>query len=120
MLGCTLPDTPPEDPYAGQELVCLGYPAGSAHTARREAKVYMQRPSAPDTWIAQIFQPDEPVVTGMSGGPVIDAQTQRPVGIVIPRNSPADLNHDRDPDESLDFVSLAGVWRAVTNSSGFV
>ena len=75
--------------------------------------MYIQRPGAADTWIARIITPDEPVVTGMSGGAVMDASGQ-PIGILITRNSPADLNNDRDPDESFDFISLAGVWRAIS------
>ena len=60
------------------------------------------------------FAPDEPVVTGMSGGPVLDAKTLEPIGITITRNSPADLNNDRDPDESADFIALSSVWEAMT------
>jgi len=113
VIGCTLPDEQPPAPQPGQMVKCIGYPAGSSYPAQREAKVYMERPGKPDTWIAHILSPDEPVVTGMSGGVVIDMQTEQPVGIIITRNSPADLNNDRDPDESLDFVSLAGVWNAL-------
>jgi len=76
--------------------------------AARVGKVYYER--LPGTWIAHIENPDEPVVTGMSGGPVIDAKTGEPIGIIITRNSPADLNNDRDPDESCDFISLAALW----------
>ena len=78
------------------------------------------RPGANGTWIAHILDPDEPVVSGMSGGLVADAKTGAPLGIIITRNSPADLNNDRDPDESLDFVSLAAVWRAAQDAPGFV
>lgn len=120
LLGCRMPASAPQRPQIGQEILCLGYPAGSAHMAKRHARVYLQRPNAPDTWIAHILEPDEPVVTGMSGGPVIDKGTGTPIGIIITRNSPADLNNDRDPDESLDFVSLAGVWQAVKSSRPFV
>ena len=52
----------------------------------------------------------------MSGGPVVDADSGLPLGIVITRNSPADLNNDRDPDESCDFIALSAVWEAVRNS----
>ncbi|NNC36233.1 MAG: serine protease [Acidimicrobiales bacterium] len=113
LIGCTLPDDKPSAPASGQRIKCIGYPAGSAHPAERHAQVYMERPGQPDTWIAHILQPDEPVVTGMSGGAVIDTQSGLPIGIIITRNSPADLNNDRDPDESLDFVSLAGIWQAL-------
>jgi len=56
-----------------------------------------------------------PVVTGMSGGPVLDAKTLKPIGITITRNSPADLNNDREPDESADFIALSDVWEAISN-----
>ncbi|PHR56982.1 MAG: hypothetical protein COA43_12755 [Robiginitomaculum sp.] len=113
LIGCTLPDTCPQPPHSGQDVICVGFPAGSAQHAIREAVVYIERPGTPDTWIARITTPDEPVVTGMSGGAVIDAKTGEPLGILITRNSPADLNNDRDPDESFDFVALSGVWNAV-------
>lgn len=113
LIGCRLPNEPPQAPVSGQRVKCIGYPAGSNYPAEREAKIYMERPGHADTWIAHILVPEEPVVTGMSGGVVIDLQSETPIGIIITRNSPADLNNDRDPDESLDFISLAGVWHAL-------
>jgi len=120
LMGCTLPQESPNEPTPGQAVRCIGYPAGSAHPAQREAKVYMERPGKADTWIAHILTPDEPVVTGMSGGAVFDTASSQLIGIIITRNSPADLDADRDPDESFDFVSLAGVWRAVQGGGAFV
>lgn len=113
LLGCTVPAKRPLDPRAGQAVCAIGFPAGSAHAARRSAKVYLERPGAPGIWIARITEPDEPVVSGMSGGMVQDEKTGAPIGILITRNSPADLNNDRDPDESFDFVALSAVWDAV-------
>lgn len=117
LIGCKLPDICPPAPISGQSVKCIGFPAGSHHAAIRTAKVYIERPNAPDTWIARIITPDEPVVTGMSGGAVIDIETNEPIGILITRNSPADLNNDRDPDESFDFISLHGVWNAITKGA---
>ncbi len=77
----------------------------------RKGVVYFERGAG--QWIAHIRDPDEPVVTGMSGGPVIDTETGEPIGIIITRNSPADLNNDRDPDESADFIALSSVWDAL-------
>ena len=85
----------------------------------RHAKVYIERGKGSGTWIAHIHEPDEPVVTVMSGGPVIDALTGQPLGIIITRNSPADLNNDRDPDESCDFIALSSVWDAVARQQNF-
>ena len=119
-IGCVIHQESPKDPVPGQTIHCIGYPAGSAHPARRDSKVYMERPGNPDTWIAHVLSPDEPVVTGMSGGAVFDTASGQLIGIIITRNSPADLDADRDPDESFDFVSLAGVWRAVQGGAAFV
>lgn len=120
LIGCTLPKQSPPTPSAGLHVHCIGFPAGSKHAAIRKAKVYLERPGAPGTWIAHILTPDEPVVTGMSGGAVFEARTGQPLGIIITRNSPADLNNDRDPDESLDFIALASVWDALKNPEVFV
>ena len=110
LVGCTLPRARPDDPRVGQDVIILGYPAGSRHLEERTGRVYFER--SPGQWIAHIVEPDEPVVTGMSGGPVLDAKTRQPIGITITRNSPADLNNDRDPDESADFIALSSVWAA--------
>lgn len=112
LIGCTLPARCPASPRAGQNLIVRGYPAGSRFIEERRAKCYFER--SPGIWIAHIIMPDEPVVTGMSGGAVIDSDTGDIVGILITRNSPADLNNDRDPDESCDFVALSTVWTAVS------
>ena len=63
-----------------------------------------------------IQTPDEPVVTGMSGGRVRSVDTGEVLGIIITRNSPADLDRDRDPDESCDFTALSAVWSAVNGA----
>ena len=111
VIGCTLPEIAPDPPRAGQDVIIKGYPAGSRHIEERRGTVYFER--APGVWIAHIKTPDEPVVTGMSGGVVIDAGSGLPIGILITRNSPADLNSDRDPDESADFTALCDVWHAL-------
>ena len=111
LAGCTLPNTPPPAPQVGQRVRILGFPAGSRHREERTGTVYHQR--MPGQWIVHIEDPDEPVVVGMSGGPVVDAATLEPIGIVVTRNSPADLNADRDPDESADFIALSEVWRVM-------
>lgn len=111
ILGCDLPTARPADPLIGQKVICKGFPAGARSLEQRSGKVYYER--NPGTWIAHIEMPDEPVVTGMSGGPVIDIETGEPIGVIITRNSPADLNNDRDPDESCDFIALSAIWDAV-------
>ena len=115
LIGCTLPPYAPEPPRVGQDIIVKGYPAGSRHIEQRRARVYHQRQAG--VWIAHIIMPDEPVVTGMSGGAVIDASTGVAIGILITRNSPADLNADRDPDESCDFVALSDIWHTLSDSA---
>ena len=53
----------------------------------------------------------------MSGGAVLDAKTGQPIGIIITRNSPADFNNDRIPDESADFIALSAVWDALKENA---
>jgi len=89
ILGGRLPATRPADPIIGQKVICKGFPAGARNLEIRHGKVYFER--NPGTWIVHITKPDEPVVTGMSGGPVVDAATGQPIGVIITRNSPADL-----------------------------
>lgn len=113
LVGFTLPRKRPEGPRIGQDVILQGFPAGSQHMAERKGRVYYER--SPGQWILHIVAPDEPVVTGMSGGPVLDAKTRLPIGITITRNSPADLNNDRDPDESADFIALSAVWEAISD-----
>lgn len=113
VCDCNIPKVPPAHPRVGQDVVIYGYPAGSRHLEKREGTVYIERNAGGGQWIAHIKTPDEPVVSGMSGGPVLDAKTLEPIGVVITRNSPADLNNDRDPDESCDFVSIRAVWDAL-------
>lgn len=112
LVGCSLPATRPAKPIIGRDVIIQGYPAGSRQLEQRKGRIYFER--SPGQWIVHIFEPDEPVVTGMSGGPVLDALTLEPIGITITRNSPADLNNDRDPDESADFISLSSVWDAIS------
>lgn len=111
LVGCALPANRPANPVIGQDVILQGYPAGCRYMETRTGRVYFER--SPGQWILHIFEPDEPVVTGMSGGPVLDAKTRQPIGIIITRNSPADLNNDRDPDESADFIALSSVWDAI-------
>jgi len=87
LQGCSLPDQAPTKPYPGQKIRVLGYPAGSRTLEERHGEVYIERDARSGVWIAQIHRPDEPVVTGMSGGPVVCKKTDQPIGILITRNS---------------------------------
>ncbi|MEM7662367.1 MAG: glycosyl hydrolase 108 family protein [Pseudomonadota bacterium] len=108
LIGCTFPDIAPPAPREGSRLIAMGFPAGASQPSIRRCVVYMKRPSSP-AWIARITAPSEPVVVGMSGGIVFDEHTRETVGIIVHRNSPADLDGDSTPDQSLDFVSLHDV-----------
>ena len=119
LMGCRLPAKRPEAPIIGQRVEIKGFPAGCRTLEQRRGHVYIERGAGSGTWIAHIETPDEPVVTGMSGGPVIDMDSGQPLGIVITRNSPADLNNDRDPDESCDFIALSAVWDAIKNAQAY-
>lgn len=120
LKGCALPASPPPAPYSGQLVRLMGFPAGSRHLETRLSTVYIEREAGSGNWIAQIKAPDEPVVTGMSGGPVIDIKTDLPIGIIITRNSPADLDADQVPDQSCDFIALSAVWQAVRKTQSVV
>ncbi len=113
LIGTRLPKSAPPAPKIGQRILAYGYPAGSRHLEIRKGHIYIERGMGSGQWIAHIEQPDEPVVTGMSGGAVLDADSKTPLGIIITRNSPTDLNRDDDPDESFDFIALSNVWAAV-------
>lgn len=106
-----VPTERPDDPVDGQEVTVLGFPAGARHMEMRRGVVYMRRHHG--QIITRIDEPAEPVVVGMSGGPVLDTRTGRPIGILILRNSPAQLDKDPEHDESCDFVPLSAVWDAV-------
>lgn len=110
-FGTTLPPSRPPEPVEGQKLLAIGYPAGSLEPSAREAEVYLRRSS--ETFIARIFTPHEPVVVGMSGGIVVDLETAEPVGVIVIRNSPADLDRDGQKDESFDFVALSDAYDAI-------
>ena len=114
LIGCRLPAKQPRAPRVGEEVIAEGFPAGSRHLEQRRGKIYFER--SPGVWIMHIQTPDEPVVTGMSGGRVRSVDTGEVLGIIITRNSPADLDRDRDPDESCDFTALSAVWSAVNGA----
>ena len=114
LIGCALPPSAPAAPTVGRRVRACGYPAGSRHEEVRHGAVYFER--QPGQWIVQMDDADEPVVTGMSGGPVVDAESGEVLGILITRNSPADLDRDGDADESFDFTALRDVWEAVRNT----
>ena len=116
LIGCILPDTEPPQLREGMNLKVIGYPAGSQTPAVREGVVHYTVPGS-GKWIIRIDNPHEPVVSGMSGGVVINTETELPIGIVIEANHKADLDQDPELDHSLNVVSLCDVWNAVKNVS---
>ena len=118
LYGCKLPGVAPPSPIAGLRVMAAGFPAGSKHVETRLGRIYIQR--SPGQWIVQLDDPEEPVVTGMSGGPVLlndGPHAGHPIGILITRNSPADLDADADADESYDFIALSDVWTALMHNA---
>lgn len=115
LIGAELPTQAPAEPVRGQKVFCMGYPAGSSTPSVRRAVVHLRRPGEP-FWVARIVAPSEPVVVGMSGGIVFSEQGRQPIGIIVHRNSPADLDGDDAPDQSFDFVSLADVHGAMKSA----
>ena len=120
---------PPAEMRDGQEVWIAGYPGGSDKLAMRRGEVYIKRSvsgsdgySAP-TWIV-VFPKNniaawlsEPVAGGMSGGIVIDAETEEPVGILVTQNSPTTLAPFGDqPVHSADVVSLIDAHSILLNS----
>lgn len=119
LIGCTLPVAQPAQLTEGMEILVVGYPAGSAAPAYRKGAVHYTVPGS-GKWIIRIDEPNEPVVSGMSGGVAIDIATQKPVGIIIEANHQAQLDQDTDLDQSLNIVSLRDVWNAVTQGVGLI
>ena len=110
LIGCSLPSSAPPEPKRGQKVIAMGYPAGSPAPAARVCEIVEAHDDKP-FWLARILTPDEPVVVGMSGGIVFDELTKEPIGIITHRNNPHDFEPDGKLDQSLNFVSLADVWR---------
>jgi len=54
-IGCTPPAAAPDAPYAGQNIIVTGFPAGSRHIEERRAQVYLERETG--RWIAHIMTP---------------------------------------------------------------
>ena len=98
----------------GDKVSLIGYPGGSEYPSIRKGEVYLRRSVSGSagyevpTWIV-VFETQEPVVGGMSGGIVVNS-SDVPVGIVVVQNSPADLNGDGEEQHSADIVSLRDYW----------
>lgn len=119
VIGGQLPAAPPPEPTKGLAVTAIGYPAGALVASHRHSRVYLKRPGAgPQVWIAEVLSPEEPVVVGMSGGMVFETETGRIIGILVHRNSPADIDRDGDLDQTFDFVALSDVYRALASAPG--
>ena len=117
VIGGRLPAAPPPEPAKGMAVTAVGYPAGALAPSHRYSRVYLKRPGeGPQVWIAEVLSPEEPVVVGMSGGMVFETETGRILGIIVHRNSPADIDRDGDLDQTFDFVALSDVYRSLASS----
>ncbi|MEO0466088.1 MAG: glycosyl hydrolase 108 family protein [Pseudomonadota bacterium] len=118
-MGVQVPPAPPPEPARGMAVTAVGFPAGALTSSHRQSRVYLKRPgNGPQVWIAEVLSPEEPVVVGMSGGMVFETATGRIIGIIVHRNSPADLDRDGDLDQTFDFVALSDVYRELANPGG--
>lgn len=121
LIGVDLPATRPPNIQRNDPIIVCGFPAGSDTPATRRGIAYTYLgPQAGSTtafgkWIIRIDSPPEPVVSGMSGGVAVNANTGEPVGVIIEANFKADLDQQADPedDHSLNIVSLHDIWQAV-------
>lgn len=109
LIGSRRPNVEPSEPIRNLRIKIYGYPAGSRYLEERLGYVYIKR-SDSNSWIAMIDSPSEPVVVGMSGGLVVRADTNEPIGVLTTRNSPADVNGDGIKQESADFVALSDIY----------
>lgn len=111
----------PQDINEGQRVWVAGYPGGSDALALRSGVAYIKRSSSGSdgystpTWVV-VFPKNniaarlsEPVVGGMSGGVVIDAETRDPVGILVTQNSPTSLPSFGEVHSS-DVVALRDAY----------
>lgn len=107
----------PAEITEGQRVWVAGYPGGANSIALRSGVAYVKRASSGSpgysdpTWVVVFPKGNlaswlsEPVVGGMSGGVVIDAETYAPVGILVTQNSPTTLPSFGEVHSS-DIVSL--------------
>lgn len=131
LFGCNLAgEARPDEPELEQKVFVYGYPGGSQKMASRIGSVYWKRSEIPDgagdysipTWVGLIderpadIRPDteeanyyEPVFIGMSGGLVM-TEDGTPLGILVGRSGPSDVDFDGDLDQLFEFVALSDVW----------
>lgn len=103
------------EPKEGQQIVALGYPAGTGSIRVEYAFVYSERGSGSNNWISvgdnSLNKYNIPIVGGMSGGLVlgmIDKGTCLPVGVIVSTGGDFDYNADGIKEWSFDFVGLKG------------
>lgn len=114
----------PQEVKEGQAVWVAGYPGGSDALALRSGVAYIKRSSSGSdgyvapTWVVVFPKGNlaawlsEPVVGGMSGGVVIDAETRTPVGILVTQNSPTTLPNFGEVHSS-DVVSLHDAYEVL-------
>lgn len=112
LIGARLPETAPAPPRLGQQVVAMGFPAGSATATHRTGEVVARRADG-KVWLARIVAPDEPVVEGMAGGVVFDPGQGLPLGILVNPQARIDLDQDGVPDQSFEFIALSDVFEAL-------
>ena len=129
VIGGRRPLRPPRAPQEGERVTIYGFPGGSTHLTYRTGKIHFERGvNASDgysepTWIVAFDEPPlvfedgedptnfhEPVVVGMSGGPVVDVDGF-PLGVLVTRGSPFDSDGNGILEQTADFQALSDIAR---------
>lgn len=101
-------------PVKGEAVTVIGYPARSYSPEMLTGFIHLRRgvSASPGyevaTWVVVFDEKVEPVVGGMSGGLVLDAEGY-PVGILVTQNSPAVYPGIKGERHSADIVSIKDV-----------
>jgi len=131
----------PREPIEGEPVVIFGIPNGTVEVVARVGTIYWHRKEiagdaeySTPTWIVEIDElpspvPSfdtpagllyQPVVPGMSGGPIIALNDRVPLGVLVGQSSPFDKDQDGDIDQFAEFHSLASVWDVFTDNPPLV
>ena len=117
--GDDLPSSIPREMRRGETVYIVGYPGGADQPTLRVGRVYWTRKErAGSDYIHPgtiVVMPNpgrfyrsaeyEPVVGGMSGGPIFSEDLE-PLATLVTQNSMADLTGDLLPDASADVIPL--------------
>lgn len=136
-IGAKKPKRRPREPEEGERVSVYGFPAGSRYLERRTGIVYLRRTENASkgyetpSWIVILDEAPkvivdgykdnyfEPVVSGMSGGAVIDHQG-KPLGVLITRGGAFDSNSNEVLEQTMDFQALSDIYDALFGDNSYV